>query len=140
MVQEASHGANDLRSIADNWSSIIDLVAAKLGGGTAGLLSSARPTRFENDVLSLEFPGSAKMQKEMCERNGRVEQIRTLLADHLSRPLSLSLEVTDTPAQTKSEAKQTRTPTQKRDELINDPAVREVLLGLDAKITGIEEE
>jgi len=139
-VQEAFDGANELQSITDNWSSIIDLIATKLGGGTAGLLISARPIRFENDVLSLEFPASAKMQKEMCERNGRVEQVRTVLADQFSRPLTLSLEVTDTPAQTKSEAKQTRTPTQKRDELINDPAVKEVLLGLDAKITGIEEE
>ena len=94
---------------------------------------SARPA-------SSKFPASAKMQKEMFERNGRVEQIRSLLADQLSTPLTLSLEVTDTPAQTKSEAKQTRTGAQKRDELINDPAVKEVLLGLDAKITGIEEE
>jgi len=36
--------------------------------------------------------------------------------------------------------KRLRTSGQRRNELVNDPAVKTVLLGLDATITGIEED
>ena len=128
----------DIQSIKDRWQNILEVVAAKLGGGTAGLLSSAAPIRFDNGLLTLEFPPSAQMQKQMCESNGRTEQIQTLLAEHFSAPIKLSFELADAPAQTKAPAKQTRPPAQKRNELINDPAVKTVLLGLDATLTGFE--
>jgi len=134
------HDANNIQAITDNWQGILELIADRLGGGTAGLLSAAAPSRFENGVLTLEFPGSAKIQKQMCESNGRIEQIRTCLSEQLSTPLTLSLELAETPTKTKAEAKQKRTFGQKRNELINDPAVKTVLLGLDATITGIEED
>jgi DNA polymerase-3 subunit gamma/tau len=41
--------------------------------------------------------------------------------------------------QTSSVEKRSKTPGQRRNELINDPAVRTVLMGLDATITGIDE-
>jgi len=134
------HDANNIQSITDNWQGILKLVADRLGGGTAGLLSAAAPSRFEDGKLTLQFPASAKVQMEMCRRNGRIEQIQALLSEQLSTPLTLSLELAETPSKTKAEAKQKRTFGQKRNELINDPAVRTVLLGLDATITGIKEE
>ncbi|MCK4293079.1 MAG: DNA polymerase III subunit gamma/tau [Planctomycetes bacterium] len=134
------HDSNDIQSIKAAWQNILELVAAKLGGGTAGLLSSAVPSRFDNGLLTLEFPPSAQMQKQMCESNGRTEQIQSLLAEKLSAPVTLSFELAETPTQTKAEVKQKRPPAQKRNELINDPAVKTVLLGLDATITGIEED
>ncbi len=130
----------DIRSIKDRWQNILEVVAAKLGGGFAGLLSSAAPIRFDKGLLTLEFPASAKMQKQMCESNGRTEQIQSFLAEHFSAPIKLSFELAETPTQTKAAVKQTRPPAQKRNELINDPAVKTVLLGLDATITGIEED
>ena len=42
--------------------------------------------------------------------------------------------------QTSSIEKRSKTTGQRRNELINDPAVRTVLMGLDATITGIEED
>jgi hypothetical protein len=42
--------------------------------------------------------------------------------------------------QTAPAANQPKTTGQKRNELINDPAVRTVLMGLDATITGIDED
>ncbi len=129
----------DVSSIRDNWQAILDFIAKRLGAGTAGLLSAARPVGFENDLLRLEFPASAKVQKQMCERNGRIEQVRVLLAEQFSRPLTLSFELARDPAQTKGRAEQPNDTPRKRDELINDPAVKTVLLGLDARITRIEE-
>ena len=133
-------GPNDVPSMLDDWPGTLKLIADKLGGGTAGLLSSAIPRRFEDGTLTLEFPASAKMQKQMCESNGRVEQVRALLSEQFSTPLSLSFELAEAPAQAKAEVKQTSTFAQKRNELINDPAVKTVLLGLDAKVIGIDED
>ena len=134
------HDANDIQSITDNWQDILKLIADRLGGGTAGLLSAAAPSRFENGVLTLEFPGSAKIQKQMCESNGRIEQIQALLSEQLSTPITLSFDLTDAPAEAKPAVKHAKTFGQKRNELINDPAVKTVLLGLDATITGIDED
>lgn len=134
------HDANDIRAITDNWQGILKLIADRLGGGTAGLLSAAAPRRFEDGKLTLEFPASAKVQKEMCQRNGRIEQIQALLSEQLSTPITLSFELTDAPAEAKPAVKHAKTFGQKRNELINDPAVKTVLLGLDATITGIEED
>jgi len=134
------HDANNIQSIADNWQGILKLVADRLGGGTAGLLSGAAPSRFEDGKLTLEFPASAKVQKEMCHRNGRIEQIQALLSEQLSTPITLSFDLTDAPPEAKPAVKHAKTFGQKRNELINDPAVKTVLLGLDATITGIDED
>ena len=45
----------------------------------------------------------------------------------------------DEQTQTAPAANQPKTTGQRRNELINDPAVRTILMGLDATITGIDE-
>ena len=103
-------------------------------------MSSAIPVRFENGVLTLQFVASAKMLRQMCESNGRPEQIQTVLTEQLSMPVKLKFE-TVIEYQTKAEVKKNppKTTGQRRNELINDPAVRKVLMGLDATITSVEE-
>ena len=134
-------GLTDIHSIQDNWQSLLGVITAKLGPGTGGLLSSAVPARFENGVLTLEFGASAQMQKKMCESNGRAEQIQALLGEQLSTPVRLKFE-TAAKKQTQAALSVSRPMTsgQKRNELINDPAVKAVLLGLDATVTRIEED
>ena len=134
-------GLTDIQSIQDNWQSVLRVITAKLGPGTGGLLSSAVPAQFENGVLTLEFGASAQMQKRMCESNGRMEQIQALLGEQLSTPVRLKFETAaDEQTQGGPSANQPKTSVQRRNELINDPAVKTVLMGLDATITGIEEE
>ena len=90
--------------------------------------------------MTLEFGPSAKMQKKMCESNGRLEQIQALLSEQFSAPLTLKLETAKHEhLDTESAPAQPKTFSQKRNELVNDPAVKTVLMGLDATITGIEE-
>jgi len=136
-----SSGLTGIHSIRDNWQSLLGIITTKLGPGTGGLLSSAVPARFENGVLTLEFGASAKMQKKMCESNGRAEQIQTLLSEQLSIPVKLKLE-TATEHQTKAEIKKNppKTTGQRRNEIINNPAVKTILMGLDATITAVEED
>jgi hypothetical protein len=127
-------------SLIDDWPGTLALIGENLGPGTKSLLELASPSRFENGVLTLEFPASEKMSKEMCESNGRVEQIQTMLSEQFSTPLKLNLELADAPTKTKAQTKQEKTHTQRDNELINDPAVKTVLLGLDAKVIGIDED
>ncbi len=88
----------------------------------------------------LEFGASAKMQKQMCESNGRAEQIQTLLSEHFSTTLRLKFEIAA--GQTKAEIKknQPKTTGQRRNEMISNPAVKTILMGLDATITAVEED
>ncbi|MHC4474517.1 MAG: DNA polymerase III subunit gamma/tau [Planctomycetota bacterium] len=131
---------NHFQSIKDNWQGLLDIVAAKLGPGTRVLLGSGTPTRFEDGQLTLTFPASAELSKEMLRRNGRIEQVQSLLSERCQTTVQLELE-TGTDEQTPAESNNNvKTAGQKRNELINDPAVKTVLLGLDATITGIEEE
>ncbi len=130
----------DIQSIKKLWPNILKLTTTKLGPATGGLLGSAVPSRFEDGVLTLEFGTSNYVQKSMCERNGRIEQIEALLSEQLSRPIKLKLETAvGERTQTESGTTPPKTGSQRRNEIINDPAVKIVLMGLDATITGVEE-
>ncbi|MBN1803633.1 MAG: DNA polymerase III subunit gamma/tau [Sedimentisphaerales bacterium] len=134
-------GITQIDSIKNNWQNLLEVITARLGPGTGGLLSSAEPARFENGVLVLQFGASAKMLKQMCESNGRPEQIQTVLTEQLSMPVKLKFE-TAYEHQTKAEIKKNPPTTsgRRRNNLINNPAVKTVLMGLDATITGVEED
>ena len=89
--------------------------------------------------MALEFDPSDKIKKGMCERNGRPEQIEALLSEEFSAPIKVKFEVGGAQTKAESKAEQEKTGSQRRNELFNDPAVKTVLMGLDATITGIEE-
>jgi DNA polymerase-3 subunit gamma/tau len=129
----------DLQSIKESWPGLLKVVGSELGAATAGLLSSAVPSRFENDVLTLEFGVLARMQMQMCQRDGRQEQIRNLLSKHLSRPVGLKLEIAPTD-QAESPARKSRISAKTRNEILSDPAVKTVLTELGAIVTNIEED
>jgi len=133
-------GLTDIHLIQNNWQSLLGVITTKLGPGTGGLLSSAVPTRLENGVLTLEFGASAQMQRRMCESNGRIEQIQALLGEQFSTPVKLKFETAaEKQTQAAPDVSRPKTSGQRRNELINDPAVKAVLLGLDATVTRIEE-
>jgi DNA polymerase-3 subunit gamma/tau len=130
----------NLQSIQNNWQDTLKEISENLGPGTGSLLSSVKPSRFEEGVLTLEFPLSAQTQKKMCETNDRTSQIRAFLSELFSTPVGIRFDIAaiETPHGDSAKEK-TRGSTQRRNELMNDPAVKTVLLGLDATITGIEE-
>jgi len=132
---------NDIQSIKSHWQNVLEIIAARLGNGTGGLLASAEPTRFEGGLLTITFPASAEMQKKMCESNPLGTQIQSLLSEHCGTDIRLKFEtVADEQMQKEPAVNQPKTTGQRRNELINDPAVRTVLMGLDATITGIDED
>ena len=131
---------NDIHSIKSDWQNVLKIIIAKLGGGSGGLLASAEPTRLEEGLLTITFPASAEVQKKMCESNNRLAQIQSLLSEHCGTNIRLKFETAvNEQTQAAPAANHPKTTGQKRAELINDPAVRTVLMGLDATITGIED-
>ena len=126
-------GLGDLASIKDNWPRLVEIVGQRLGPSTSSLLGCSAPGGFEGRVLRLEFAASSKVQKTMCESNGRGEQIESVLSGAFGKSVKLQLGI----AAEKEQGVKTKAP--KRNELINDPAVKTVILGLNATVTGIEE-
>jgi DNA polymerase-3 subunit gamma/tau len=123
---------SDIESIKSNWKNIL----ASLGPSNAGLLASAKPMRFENGILTLEFPASASVQKQMCE--DRAGQIESALREKWGISAKVELAGTAQPAPDEQDKSKTRS--QKQNEIMNDPAVKTVLMGLDATITDIDED
>ena len=126
--------SDDLQSVQDNWQNILKAISSRVGNGTAGLLGTAKPSEFDNNCLTIAFPASARVSKEMCESNDRNEQIRSLISEYYKRPIALKFEV----AIDETAAVNTKTTSQRRKEIMNDPAVKTILMGLGATITGIE--
>ncbi|MGD1042214.1 MAG: DNA polymerase III subunit gamma/tau [Sedimentisphaerales bacterium] len=123
-----------LESIKNNWQDIIKT----LGPGTAGLLIAAEPVRLENNTLTLEFAASSAVQKQMCESNGRLEQIKSALTQKFGVPITIELRLATATANGLTTPDKTKIKSQRQNEIINDPAVKTVLMGLDATITNIE--
>ena len=124
---------NDL---AERWPDVLATIAGKLGNGTLGLLNGAVPKTIEGDTVTIEFPPTGKMQKEMCERNGRGDEIASALGDYLGAPVQIKFGIVEAAEEkTSGPARPTK---QKRYEILNDPAVKTVIVGLDATVTGIE--
>jgi len=88
----------------------------------------------------MSAPASARVSVKMVQSNGRAEQIRSLLGKHCRSALELSFEIEAGDKKPDQPGPQASAGTTgKKNELISDPAVKTVLLGLDATVTGIED-
>jgi DNA polymerase-3 subunit gamma/tau len=125
-------------NLVESWPEILAAIGAKLGNGTASLMNGSLPQEFKGDTLIVDFPAGGRIQKQMCESNGRAEQIASVLSEHWGRPVRIKFEMIAEP-QSEDASGRTKPNGQKRHEILNDPAVKTILLGLDATITGIEE-
>jgi DNA polymerase-3 subunit gamma/tau len=129
---------HDLNSLRNNWQQVIKTISTRLGTSTAGLLTSTEPTSLENGVLTITFGKSAEISRRICESNGRIEKIQSALNELFSDPVQIKFEsavIEDDNFRTAI-----KTSSQKREDLINNPAVKTVITELNAKITGIVEE
>jgi len=128
--------SNDLDSIRDNWQQFLDLVSTRLSKGTAGLLGLAKVKKLVDNVLTISFGPSAESTKNMCEKNGRIQQIEALFKEYSGKNINLKLELEKV---TEEEKQPILTSSKKRNKLVSDPAVKRVLMELGGTITGIEE-
>ncbi len=136
---DSATSSGSLEAIQDNWLSLLSDIGNKLGNGTAGLLKSARPSRLGNSVLTLTFPPSAGMHIKICQSNGRAEKIESWLGEQTGSKVKVKFEIGEQKEAGQQGGAGKGKSSHKKNELVNDPAVKTVLLGLDAKVTGIEE-
>jgi len=130
-------------SLQDRWPEILRAIEGQLGKGTTGLLGRAVPKRWEKGILTLQFDAAAKVQHQMAQANGRSEQIAKALSDYLGSPTQVVMELASAPDGSAAPPAPTPSPTRpksKNRQILDDPAVKTLLLGLDATITGIEEQ
>jgi len=132
---------NDLQSIKNNWQKVLGIISARLGPGTSGLLKGAKVTQFEEGLLTLSFGASSQVSKKMCESNGRIEAIQSSLSEYCGTDIRLRLETAaEGQAEMEAEPVQPKAGGGGENGLINDPAVKAVLMGLDATITAINKD
>ena len=131
----------DLQSIASNWTGLLNSIAETLGNGTASLLTRAVPSELAGNILTITFDNSAKMQKKMCESNGRIDQIQPVLSSFLKKDIKIRLKLgeSDVSAAGQAATKEKITRKQKENEITGDPAVKTIITELGATITGFEE-
>ncbi len=137
--QKQSFVSDNIESVRDNWESILNIVGERLGKGTAGLLSSAKPACFANEVLTLAFGASDEMSKNMCESNGKKEALEALFVELFSKRVRVECQVV-AGNDAKSADSKAKTSSEKTNEIMNDPAVKIILKELGATITNIEEK
>ncbi len=124
-------------NVLESWPQIVGALSERLGNGTVGLLSGATAKAFEADVLTVEFPAARRVQKEMCESSTRAEQIATAVGEYLGQAVRVKFELAAASAE--EVARNSKPVSQRRAEILSDPGVKTVLVGLDATVTGIEE-
>ena len=122
----------------ESWPEVLAMIGPSLGNGTAGLLSGTVAYPLKDDTLTIEFSSAGKVQKGMCEAKERAERIASALSEHFGRSIRIKYQIAAEP-HANGTTNGGRPNGQKRYEILNDPAVKTVLTGLDATITGIEE-
>ncbi|HNS22478.1 MAG TPA: DNA polymerase III subunit gamma/tau [Sedimentisphaerales bacterium] len=133
-----SKAASASVDLAQDWTEILEMIRTRLGNGTAGLLTGSTPRELTDNTLVIEFPPTGGMQKHMCESNGRADQIASFLSEHLGQTVRVKFALAAAPS-AQREGNPAKPNAQKRYEIVGDPAVKIVLVGLDATITKIEE-
>jgi len=107
----------------------VDELMSRLQGGSAPAVKKKEITNVETKTTN-----EPRHTTEACPERGR-RDIQHTNSEKISKPQPQIEEQT----QAEVPPKRTKTTSQKRNEIISDPAVKTVLIGLEATITGIEE-
>ena len=129
--RDVSTGPVDIELIRTNWQAILSTVKGK-NAATGGFLDSAVPADWRDNVLTLSFPQSAGFAKHMCQNRAR--QIESLLSDAIGTETKVQFE--SNPDQ--DDRARVNTGKKNRNAALNDPAVKNLLSGLNATVTGVD--
>jgi len=137
-VVPVAHAEAPVENLVESWPEALGKIAKRLGPATTGLLTGSNLKSITGDTLTIEFPPTGKTQKQMCESNGRGDQVAEALGDYLGRAVRVKFTVAPSPA---SDEEPERKPIAERQrQILSDPGVKTVLMELGATVTGIEEE
>jgi len=135
--QEQAESAEEvsIELIKSNWQAILESAKGK-NAATGGFLDSAEPADWRDNVLTLSFPQSAGFARHMCEN--RAGQVESLLSEAIGAETKVQFESSVQEADETQATGQAQAESKKRDEALNEPAVRNLLSGLNATVTGID--
>jgi hypothetical protein len=155
LFQGAQNGPAPLFSPADGpltierirarWPLILEHLQSK-GGGLAAKVGPATPLSFRNGVLTIAFSQAdpaAKMYIGICEQPYTRERLQTAFSEILCTPVVLKITAAETHGGSSRPTYKPRgaRPSQKEmDEILSDPAVKTLIVGLNARITAIQPE
>ena len=151
-------GSRDAEAICRQWPQTAEQIGQSVGGGLAAMLPQTQAVAVNEQTLQLAFPnnGAGAMTRSICEnRKGAIEKILSSMA---GRPMRIAFEASTRPASTESRLSPTSTGLsagaatdtpapadtsarpgrQERNEALNDPQVKMVLLGLNARLIDIQ--
>ena len=134
-------GQISIDKIKDNWQEILAYVKARDTDRAVHLLQKFTPKQLRGSVLVLSFPAAEAFAKNLCETNGRAEKIQSLLSDATGEKINIAFEIEDSeqPHKKKIRPPGARIGKEQMDRAANTPAVKTVLLGLDANIVDVKE-
>lgn len=142
-AESAEQDKIDLHWIKKHWQETLGKIASGGGKNLAGLLVSAVPSQFQDGLLTVSFPPGAAMAMQLCQANGRSEQIESFLSDVFGVPVKVKFIVSadgqSGRGSEKNRPRGAKLSKKKIDEIISDPAVKTLLTELDAKVTDVEE-
>ncbi len=137
-VVPVAHAEASVENPAESWPKVLGKIAKRLGPATTGLLTGSSLESIAGDMLTIEFPPTGRTQKQMCESNGRGDQIADALGQYLGRAVRVRFAVAEPPAT--SEETDRKPIAERQRQILSDPGVKTVLMELGATVTGIEEE
>jgi len=131
-------GKISIESIKDNWPGILEVVKGR-NANISGLLDPAEPAKLQNNTLTLAFGPSSEFSMTMCQAPSRIEQIQLLLSKAIGTDIQVKFEISAENGK-KSGSGKRLSGKEMQKEVMSDPAVKKLISGLNATITGIEED
>ncbi len=131
-------GKISIESIKDNWSGILEAVKGQ-NANISGLLDPTEPADLQNNILTLAFGPSSEFSMTMCQKPSRAQQIQLLLSKAIGTDIQVKFEISAENGK-KSGTGKRLSGQEMQKEVMNDPAVKKLISGLNATITGIEED
>jgi len=131
-------GKISIESIKDNWPGILEVVKSR-NANISGLLDPAEPAKLQNNTLTLAFGPSSEFSMTMCQTPSRIEQIQLLLSKAIGTDIQVKFEISAENGK-KSGSGKRLSGKEMQKEVMSDPAVKKLISGLNATITGIEED
>ena len=116
----------------------VDELMSQLQGRSAPAVKKKEPTAVKTETRDERREKTEDGRQTTDDRRQNLAPSKVEGTDDRGQPTEDGRQTTDNREETKNEH-QGKTTSQKRNEIINDPAVKTILIGLDATITGIEE-
>jgi hypothetical protein len=140
---KAAETKYDFQSLKQNWLTLLQMSSDKIGGAACALLEKASPEKLEKNEMTICFPKSAESSKKMCELPKRKKDMQDWLSELLGTVIKVNFDIfqEQNACEMKDQAKPSaeKSISEKKNDIMNDPAVKAVLLGLDATIMGFGE-